>query len=235
MQHVPESKGKPREQQKQKTRYAFFQAALELCMQEQGFGALSLRKITKEAGKAPTAFYRHFTDTEALGKALVEEVLGNALAHLRTHMHLGRKRNFQRQIAKSVQMFFGAVDAHPIYWKFIASERFGGSQAVRDAIKAQIELFSTIMAEDLGLQPAFAHMTFEDRKLLAKIGVNLSFSWIIDWQMLVGDKEAKDAYLLHATRQMQMLFYGAYNWQSGAKTELFDKPNLNAKSPQSDE
>lgn len=221
-----------REQKKRQTRQAFFNAVLDLCMTGQGFGSISLRQVTREVGVVPTAFYRHFGDMEELGKSLVEDELGLALASLREHMQLGKKRSFDRQIAKSVQLFFGAVDAQPRYWQFIASERFGGSEAVRHAISQQIHTFATIMSEDLGLQPAFEHISPEDRYLLAEVGVNMSFSWIIDWLDLTYDAIADDskkgedieaqkqAMLHRCTRQTQMLYYGAYNWKSSEETVL---------------
>ncbi len=215
-----------REQKKRQTRQAFFDAVLDLCLTGQAFSSISLRQVTREVGVVPTAFYRHFDDMESLGKALVEDELGTALAILREHMHLGRKRSFERQIAKSVQLFFNAVDAQPHYWQFIASERFGGSQAVRKAISEQINLFAKIMGEDLALQPAFADVNKYDCRLLAETGVNLSFSWIVEWLELsyeikhaeseevkaLTEQQAK--LLLRCTRQTQMLFYGAYNWKS---------------------
>lgn len=224
-----------REQKKRQTRQAFFNAVLDLCMSGQGYSSISLRQVTREVGVVPTAFYRHFDDMESLGKALVEDELGSALAMLREHMQLGRKRSFDRQIAKSVQLFFKAVNAQPRYWQFIASERFGGSEAVRRAISEQIATFAKIMSEDLGMQPAFEHISSEDRYLLAETGVNLSFSWIIDWLDLTympdlmdeddrpskDELEAKKQAMLHrCTRQMQMVLYGAYNWKSGEETLL---------------
>lgn len=224
-----------REQKKRQTRQAFFNAVLDLCMSGQGYSSISLRQVTREVGVVPTAFYRHFDDMESLGKALVEDELGGALAMLREHMQLGRKRSFDRQIAKSVQLFFKAVNAQPRYWQFIASERFGGSEAVRRAISEQIATFAKIMSEDLGMQPAFEHISIEDRYLLAETGVNLSFSWIIDWLDLtympdlldederpsVDELEAKKQAMLHrCTRQMQMVLYGAYNWKSSEETLL---------------
>lgn len=215
-----------REEKKLQTRKAFFDAVLNLCMTGQSFSSISLRQVTREVGVVPTAFYRHFDDMESLGKALVEDELGTALAILREHMHLGRKRSFERQIAKSVRLFFNAVDTQPHYWQFIASERFGGSESVRKAISEQINLFADIMGEDLALQPAFSELNEYDHRLLAETGVNLSFSWIIDWLELSFDLqhvedsektelEKQQAELLHrCTRQTQMLFYGAYNWKS---------------------
>lgn len=231
-----EAKPATREQKKRQTRQAFFNAVLDLCMTGQGYSSISLRQVTREVGVVPTAFYRHFDDMESLGKALVEDELGGAMAVLREHMQLGKKRSFERQIAKSVQLFFKAVDAQPRYWQFIASERFGGSEAVRHAISEQIKFFAKIMGDDLALQPAFEHIGKEDRYLLAEIGVNLSFSWIIDWLELtylpkLADDDSEQSrpstqhienqkkQMLHrCTRQMQILLYGAYNWKSSEET-----------------
>lgn len=227
---MTDSKTLSREQRKRLTRQAFYDAVLDLCMTGQSFSSISLRQVTREVGVVPTAFYRHFVDMEELGKSLVEDELGDALATLREHMQFGKKRTFERQIAKSVQLFFKAVDTQPRYWQFIASERFGGSEAVRQAIGEQIKTFAQVMSEDLALQPAFSHISDEDRYLLAEIGVNLSFSWIIDWLDLTyipHDAQtdptldtAKLAMLHHCTRQMQMILYGAYNWKSSEETVI---------------
>lgn len=221
-----------REQKKQQTRQAFYDAILNLCMMGQSFSSISLRQVTREVGVVPTAFYRHFDDMEALGTDLVENKLGEAIEVMRDYMQFGRQRTFERQIATSVEIFFSAIDAQPTYWHFIASERFGGSESVRNAINNQTELFARILSNDLGLQPAFAHINEYDRYLLAKTGINLSFSWIVDWLdthdvakydqntdiEIIKDKQQK---MLHnCTRQMQMLFYGAHNWQSSEKTLL---------------
>lgn len=221
-----------REQKKRQTRQAFYNAVLDLCMTGQGFSSISLRQVTREVGVVPTAFYRHFSDMEELGKSLVEDELGDALTTLREHMLFGRRRTFEHQVAKSVHLFFKAVDSQPRYWQFIASERFGGSESVRHAISEQIKTFATVMSEDLALQPAFEHISQDDRFLLAEIGVNMSFSWIIEWLDLtympnLNDEEhvdlasletAKQAMLHRCTRQMQMLIYGAYNWKSNEET-----------------
>lgn len=221
-----------REQKKLQTRHAFFKAVLDLCMTGQSFSSISLRQVTREVGVVPTAFYRHFDDMESLGRALVVEELGGTLAILRDGLQIGRKRSFERQIAKSIQLFLQTVSEQPCYWQFLVSERFGGSEAVRKSISDLIKMHSKILGEDLALQPAFAHINDYDRRLLSEAGINMFFSWIIDWLELtyseVHDDEAdlqeiedKKQLMLHnCTRQAQMLFYGAYNWKSNEETEL---------------
>ncbi|WP_438012344.1 TetR family transcriptional regulator [Psychrobacter raelei] len=221
-----------REQKKMQTRQAFFNAVLDLCMMGQSFASISLRQVTREVGVVPTAFYRHFDDMESLGRSLVEEELGEALSTLRNGLQMGRTRSFDRQIANSIQLFFASIDEHPRYWQFLVSERFGGSESVRNAIAAQIKLFAKIMGEDLGIQPAFSHINSEDRRLLAEAGLNLFLTWIIDWldltysqahdeeSDLTGVSAKKDLMLRQYTRQAQMLFYGAENWRSNEATLL---------------
>ena len=223
-----------REARKLQTRRAFFNAVLDLCITGQSFSSISLRQVTREVGVVPTAFYRHFDDMESLGEALVLEELGSTLATLRDGLQIGRKRSYDRQIAKSIQMFLMTVSAQPRYWQFLVSERFGGSESVRKAVNELMKMHVQILAEDLGLQPAFAHISDYDLRLLSEAGINMFFSWIIDWLELtyseahddeanLNDIEEKKQLMLHnCTRQAQMLFYGAYNWKSTEETLLND-------------
>lgn len=223
-----------REQKKLQTRHAFFNAVLDLCMTGQSFSSISLRQVTREVGVVPTAFYRHFDDMESLGRALVVEELGGTLAILSDSLQIGRKRSFDRQIAKSIQLFLYMVSDQPYYWQFLVSERYGGSEAVRKAINELVKNHAQSLADDLALQPAFTHINAYDRRLLAEAGVNMFFSWIIDWLELTYTEdhddeidlneieENKQLMLHNCTRQAQMLFYGAYNWKSTEETHLGD-------------
>ena len=62
-----------RAQQKEKTRRQIIDAALGQLSAERSFSSLSLREVAKEAGLAPTSFYRHFSDMDELGLTLVDE------------------------------------------------------------------------------------------------------------------------------------------------------------------
>ena len=64
----------PRAEQKQQTRHALMSAARHLMESGRGFGSLSLREVTRAAGIVPAGFYRHFSDMDQLGLALVAEV-----------------------------------------------------------------------------------------------------------------------------------------------------------------
>ena len=105
---------------------------------------------------------------------------------------------------------------------------------MRKAISDLVKNHTQNLADDLALQPAFTHINAYDRRLLAEAGINMFFSWIIDWLELtytedhddeidLNEVEKNKQLMLHnCTRQAQMLFYGAYNWKSSEETRLKD-------------
>ena len=74
--------------QKEKTRRALISAAFNQLSAEKSFSNLSLREVAREAGIAPTTFYRHFRDMDELGLEMVDE----AGLTLRQLMRQARKR-----------------------------------------------------------------------------------------------------------------------------------------------
>ena len=62
-----------RAQQKERTRRSLIEAAFSQLSAERSFASLSLREVSREAGIAPTSFYRHFRDVDELGLTMVDE------------------------------------------------------------------------------------------------------------------------------------------------------------------
>lgn len=62
-----------RAQQKERTRRSLIEAAFNQLSAERSFASLSLREVSREAGIAPTSFYRHFRDVDELGLTMVDE------------------------------------------------------------------------------------------------------------------------------------------------------------------
>lgn len=62
-----------RAKQKEKTRHSLIEAAFSQLSAERSFTSLSLREVAREAGIAPTSFYRHFRDVDELGLTMVDE------------------------------------------------------------------------------------------------------------------------------------------------------------------
>lgn len=204
----------PRHEQKRQTRQAFFLVVLELSFAGYAFSALSLRHVSREVGVVPTAFYRHFDDMNMLGQSLVNEELGTALCDLRKHLQFGKTRTHAGQIAGSVKVFFDAISQSPLYWHFIVSERYGGNQAVQQALSEQIHIFIQSLSDDLGVQPAFKNLSQNIRFLIADMGVNLFFSWVHQWLKFTPKQiEEKQDYIQRCTEQAKVLFYGVSNWK----------------------
>lgn len=135
-----------RAEQKQVTRRTLIDAALRLSAQK-GFSGLGLRELTREAGVAPPAFYRHFKDMDELGLTLVDEVgLG-----LRQMMRQARHRASKEQsvVRTSVAAFIDYVHANPNLFRLLLGERSGSSPAFRKALHGEIERFVGELTEDL--------------------------------------------------------------------------------------
>ena len=98
-----------RAQQKLQTRQALLESARLLMNSGRGFGSLSLREVSRQAGIVPAGFYRHFADMESFGLALVAEVgdtFRDALRQVRHH-----ELQQRGMIEASVEIFLGAVAA----------------------------------------------------------------------------------------------------------------------------
>ncbi|WP_144394779.1 HTH-type transcriptional repressor FabR [Pleionea sediminis] len=136
-----------RAQKKEKTRQMIIQAALNQLSAEQSFANLSLREVAREAGIAPTSFYRHFKDMEELGLTLVDEC-GVTLRQL---MRSARKK-FDDDISVikvSVETFMEFVENNPNIFRLLLRERSGTSKAFRDAIAREVQHFTIELADYL--------------------------------------------------------------------------------------
>ncbi|RDG38332.1 TetR family transcriptional regulator [Streptomyces corynorhini] len=158
-----------RQAQKQRTRQALLDAALVL-LADQSLSSLGLREVTRAAGVAPTAFYRHFRDTADLGTALVEEALGSL--HGMIAGTLAEADSADERIDRSVEVIARQVRAYPAHVRFIARERHGGVRPVREAIAAELERFSREVASALAAQPASAGWSEDDLRMLADVYVD---------------------------------------------------------------
>lgn len=128
-----------RSQQKERTRRAIIDAAIGQLSESKSFASLSLREVAREAGLAPTSFYRHFKDMEELGLTLVDE---SGLA-LRQVMRKARQRLQQQGsvIATSVRTFMEFTQANPNIFRILFHERSGTTRALRVAVAREIQFF----------------------------------------------------------------------------------------------
>ena len=131
--------------QKEKTRRALIEAAFNQLTAEKSFSGLSMREVAREAGIAPTSFYRHFRDMDELGLTMVDE----AGLTLRQLMRQARKciEKGGSVIVISVETFFEFIHNSPNVFRLLLRESSGTSQAFRTAAAREIKHFVDELAE----------------------------------------------------------------------------------------
>ncbi|SNX64196.1 TetR family transcriptional regulator [Streptomyces sp. TLI_55] len=199
-----------RQAQKQKTRQALLDAALGL-LEEQSLSSLGLREVTRAVGVAPTAFYRHFRSTADLGVALVEDTLGSLHPMIRTTVSTAD--DSEQRIARAVELIARHVDAYPAHIRFIARERHGGVQPVRDAIREQLARFGQEVKDELAKDPESADWSDDDLLMLANLYVDqmlITASLFLEAQEAA--PEERDRVIQVATRQMRLISIGRHHW-----------------------
>ncbi|GHF61064.1 TetR family transcriptional regulator [Streptomyces griseosporeus] len=202
-----------RQAQKQKTRQALQDAALQL-LEEQSLSSLGLREVTRAVGVAPTAFYRHFRSTADLGVALVEEALGSLHPMIRTTVSTAG--DSAERIERAVELIARHVDAYPAHVRFIARERHGGVQPVREAIRDQLARFAEEVRAELAKDPVSAGWSDDDLLMLAHLYVDQMLSTaslFLETLDAPEDERARVAGL--ARRRLRLISLGRLHWNGG--------------------
>ncbi|MFI7016292.1 TetR family transcriptional regulator [Streptomyces sp. NPDC050164] len=203
-----------RQVQKQKTRQALLDAALGL-LEEQSLSSLGLREVTRAVGVAPTAFYRHFRSTADLGVALVEEALGSLHPMIRTTV--STTGDSEERITRTIELIARHVDGYPAHVRFIARERHGGVQPVREAIRDQLARFAQEVKDELAKDPVSAGWTEDDLLMLAHLYVDqMLITASLFLEALEGPEQEREERTRHvaqmATRQMRLIGLGRHHW-----------------------
>lgn len=131
--------------QKEKTRRALVDAAFNQLTADKSFSNLSLREVAREAGIAPTSFYRHFKDMDELGLAMVDEsglILRQLMRQARKRLEKGGS-----VVVISVDTFFEFIEDRPNMFRLLLRESSGTSLAFRTAAWREIQHFVAELAE----------------------------------------------------------------------------------------
>jgi AcrR family transcriptional regulator len=197
-----------RAEQKQLTRQALLAATLRL-LELRSFDGISLREVTRKAGVVPTAFYRHFGSMEELGLELVVD----STRTLRGVMRAAREGD--QLIRRSVQSFAEHVQTHRVHFRFLLRERYGGTAAIRGAIRAQIRLFASELATDLARLPPLATWSTQDLVMLSALIVSTVLTATEHILELPPRGEELDEVLRTTERQILLIVLGTTRWRPG--------------------
>lgn len=197
--------------QKEKTRRALIQAAMNQLTAEHGFASLSLREVAREAGIAPTSFYRHFRNMEELGLTLVDEG-GLTLRQL--------LRQSRQQIAKggsiirsSVVTFMEFVNNNNAIFRLLLQEKSGNSKEFRLAIAREVEHFTAELVDYLIEEQQFVR---ELAEMQADAIVRIVFSAGAD--ALDADAKERRRLTEQTIVQVRLVARGAEATRAAAKT-----------------
>ncbi|MBU2883690.1 HTH-type transcriptional repressor FabR [Psychrosphaera sp. B3R10] len=129
-----------RAEQKEQTRRAIVDAAFRMLSADHSYANLSLREVAREAGIAPTSFYRHFKDMDELGLTLVDEA-GLMLRQLMRQARARIARGGGSVVRTSVETFMEFVDTNSNEFRLLLRERSGTSKAFRSAVQREMMHF----------------------------------------------------------------------------------------------
>ncbi len=203
--------GLSRHEQKERTRQALLDAALELT-DEHGFAGISLRQVTRRAGVVPTAFYRHFASMEELGLALVDQSFDTLRGMLREARQ--DPRTYKDVIAASAAIIAIQVRSHRSHFAFVARERFGGVPAVRRRIRDELRLYVSELAVDLRTFPHLETWRSEDVLTASRLFVNIMVSTAEQIIESPDRPEVLEQIETEARRQMRLIVLGYAGWRS---------------------
>jgi AcrR family transcriptional regulator len=199
-----------RQAQKLRTRQALLDAGLRL-LENQSLSSLGLRELTREVGVAPAGFYRHFRDMSDLGVALVEESFGSLREMVRAIR--GEQAKADEVIDGTVEVIARYVREHRPHFRFIARERYGGVQPVREAIADELRLFAEELASDLAAQPESGGWSPQDIRMLADLYVDHMVMIAIAFLDVSPEDPGSEEEIANiARRQLRLIRLGRSHW-----------------------
>lgn len=155
-----------RAEQKQRTREAIISAALRKLNEDKGLSSLSLREVAKEAGIAPTSFYRHFENLDALGLELINK------ATQKLHALLKMAKQSHQKTDDITQDLVGYCLDHfkenGNLFRVLAREAVGSSVTLRQAIQKELAQINKELAHLIELESRIKHRNITDASMVAE-------------------------------------------------------------------
>ncbi len=201
------------------TRQAMMMAALQLVESGQHFSSLSIREVTRQTGVVPTSFYRHFRDMDDLGLSLVDELS----LILRQLMRQARENTTDatQMIRNSMEFYILQVDENRPFFVFLTQEMSGGSPAVRQAIRAELNFFANELVADLNRYRLLPQLPKDMLEIAAQLAIQIVVMATVELLDTPKTMTAqRDAIHQRMVRQIQLAFLGASHWKERAAAEV---------------
>lgn len=163
-----------RAQQKLKTRQSILNAAVKVMNQDRGLAALSLREVAKEAGIAPTSFYRHFDTLEDMGLALIKEA-GEALNKIIHDARIAQVETQQDLVQRIVHLIMEHFRENGPLFRVLAREAMGSSRILRRAIKKELHHIHAETSALISEESKRHQRNITDPDLVADAIMNVAF------------------------------------------------------------
>ncbi|MBM3386099.1 MAG: HTH-type transcriptional repressor FabR [Betaproteobacteria bacterium] len=202
-----------RQERKDQTRKTLVQAALRLMDEGRSFTSLGIREIAREAGMVPNGFYRHFRNTDELGLSLVDEVALTLCQLLRQARQPDSADT--SVVRKSVRVYHQYVCDNRLLFRFISSERAGGSRILRMAIRQAVSHYVEDMASDMQAMPAYQAMALPTLQRVCSLIANTMLAAAPEILDLPVDQPALAQSMEdNFVEQLQLILLGASVWRS---------------------
>lgn len=208
--------GNRREEQKQRTRAALMEAALQQIAKGKSFDGLTLRVVTAKAGVTPASFYRHFKNMDELGMALVDQ----SCQQLRGLIRMARQntRSGEVIVSASIATFIAYVNANRLAFQFLTRERVGGRRELRQGIDREIQGFIAELASDLSQFPHLEELSRADLNMIAALIVDTVVNAIPAILELPPEHpDIGGAIAETLANQLRIIILGALSWRPGVR------------------
>ena len=122
---------------------------------------------------------------------------------------------FDNIIDAAADVLVEAVKQSKAHFAFVARERVGGSEAVRRAIKHELDLFVSELAVVLARLPNIENWSTEDVQMVSRLFVRNMVSNAEEVvEMPDGRPDLEEQIKEGARRQMRLIVIGFRDWQS---------------------
>ncbi|MFT3928034.1 MAG: TetR family transcriptional regulator [Myxococcales bacterium] len=144
-----------KKEEKERVRHALLRATLQVAAAH-GFSSLGLREVAREAGIAPTSFYRHFADMDELGRAIINEFVVPTLAQLEQAVKeaAGGGQGVPEALVSAA---FQAVAQDRELVRFVLAEQAGAFANFRAGLRQKLDVLAQTLQGACSCEPWQAH------------------------------------------------------------------------------